>query len=83
MTANKGNKVFRRLSLIWCVALITWTVWYVFTREPTIAAGTASALLGVVGLLGVIVGFYHKNREADDRRTDVLYARGKDDLDNS
>lgn len=64
--ANR-HKGFRRLVLIWAIALITWTVHEVFTRAPAIGAGTATALGAVIGILATVIGFYQWSRERADR----------------
>ena len=67
----KSNKLFRRLSLVWAMLLITGIVLLTWLATPNIPAGTATALTTVVGVLATVVGFYHKNRQADDARRDA------------
>lgn len=61
------HRLVRRLTLAWAVALITWTVWFVFTKQPDIKEGTAAALATVVGILTVVVGFYQWDRRQADK----------------
>lgn len=64
--ANR-HKAFRRLVLVWALALITWTVHEAFTRAPAIGGGTATALGAVIGVLATVIGFYQWSRDRDDR----------------
>ena len=61
------NKLFRRLSLVWAMTLITAIVLLTWLRTPDIGTGTVTALATVVGILATVIGFYHKNRARDDR----------------
>lgn len=58
-------RVFRRLTLIWACALITYgTVQYFtgsHTHDPT------NGYISLVGILSVVIGFYVKWRHDDDR----------------
>jgi len=59
-------KVFRRLSLIWVLCLITWTTYRVFTSPPDIPTGTATVFGTVIGMLATVVGFYKWERFKED-----------------
>lgn len=61
------HRLVRRLTLLWAVLLITWAVWYVFTKQPDIKEGTAAALATVVGILTVVIGFYQWDRRQSDK----------------
>ncbi|MDR3414644.1 MAG: hypothetical protein P4L83_00525 [Nevskia sp.] len=65
------HRFMRRLSLLWAMGLVTWTVHEVFTRRPDIPAGTVAALSAVTGLLGSVIGLYQYHRGRDDRRGDA------------
>lgn len=62
-----NNKFFRRLALMWTIALITFAVVVTFTDPPSITGGTATALATVVGILATVIGFYQWSRDKEDK----------------
>jgi len=61
-------KVIRRLLLLWTAWELHWTIHYVFTKQPVIAASTVTALSLVVGMLATVIGLYKWRRFDQDKK---------------
>lgn len=66
----RQRRLVRRLTLLWALGLITWTVYYTFTRQPDIPGGTVAALGTVTAVLTTVIAFYQHHRSKDDRSGD-------------
>jgi hypothetical protein len=58
LAALRGNKIFRRLILLWVMVLITVLIVWTWLRPPDIPHGTVTALGLVIGILTPIITFY-------------------------
>ena len=63
------HKFVRRLLVLWAVCLISFIVVVAFKDLTVITASVAAAVSTVVGLLSVVINFYLRSRELDDKRT--------------
>jgi len=64
------HKLARRILLFWAIYIITVVVLRVTKPEVLIALGgtaAASIVIGVIGILATVLGFYMKSREREDR----------------
>lgn len=65
-----GQKLFRRVVLIW--AMVILTVWSCFLMDVSllinIGAAGATVVTAIFGILTTVVGFYMQHRKADDER---------------
>ena len=61
------HKGARRLALLWSMVLITGTViaWFYHYAETNTAHATV--IIGVIGILATVIGFYQWSRDRDDR----------------
>ena len=64
------HKFVRRLLALWAVAMITFVLAVVFKDLTLITASVAAAVSTVVGILSVVINFYIRSRELDDKRKD-------------
>lgn len=60
------HKLFRRLILLWAMALITVIVVWTWLSPPDIPTSTAAALGTVTGILTAVIGLYQYLRGKDD-----------------
>jgi uncharacterized membrane protein len=60
------HKFVRRTLVFWSVALITWATLQMFTDITLINEASATAYTVLVGVLGVVLGFYQWMREKDN-----------------
>lgn len=65
-----GQKLFRRVVLIW--AMVILTVWSCFLMDVSllinIGAAGATVVTAVFGILTTVIGFYQWHRNKDDER---------------
>ena len=63
------QRFFRRLVLVWSLLIITYTVWFVLDKPFLQSVGTAGAsiVLGIIGILATVIGFYQWHRQADEK----------------
>ena len=62
------HKFVRRLLVLWAVVMITFILAVVFKDVTLITASVAAAVSTVVGILSVVINFYLRSRELDDKR---------------
>jgi len=58
-------KLVRRLIIAWACWIITTTIWRFFDDASTSSAA-ATVTVAVIGLLGIVIGFYQWSRDNDD-----------------
>ena len=78
MAGFPNNKFFRRLTIVSSLLYIYITTAYVLIYEPQLTEWTVKLVLGGNTIFAAVIGFYHRNREADDKRADILWARKND-----
>lgn len=65
------HKLARRVLLFWAMYIITVVVLRTTQPEVLIAIGGSAAsaiVIGVIGILATVLGFYMKSREREDRQ---------------
>ena len=75
MTINdllNKQRFFRRLVLVWSITVVSYTVWFVLDKPFLQSVGTAGAsiVLGIIGILATVIGFYQWHRQSDDKLRD-------------
>lgn len=63
----EDHKFMRRSLVYWCMTLITLATYAVFKEPEKITAASATAISTITGLLTVVIGFYLKSRELDEK----------------
>lgn len=61
------HKFFRRLSLVWCLIIVTYATIAVFSDLCSLTPSGAAAYATVAGLLSVVIGFYTHARSRDSK----------------
>lgn len=60
------HRAARRIALFWAIGLITVTVMRFLEMAPSLD-GADKVFIAIIGILSVVVGFYQKGRNDDDR----------------
>lgn len=63
-------KLARRLSLFWCLSLLTYVVLRVMDPEvmPLITTPVSSVVIAIIGLCATVTAFYERHRSQDKNR---------------
>ena len=64
------HKLVRRVLVFWALGLITFVILVSFNDLTLLTASVAAAVGTVVGILSVVIGFYIRSRELDDKNAD-------------
>ena len=64
------HKLVRRLLVFWALSLITFVILVTFNDLTLITASVAAVVSTIVGILSVVINFYVRSREVDDRKND-------------
>ena len=67
-------RIVRRLALIWCLGLISYTVWAFFENLEAVGGAQATVITTILGLLSTVIYFYQSARtkqENEERNEDI------------
>lgn len=67
------HKFARRFALFWAIWLITLVVLRVTEKVTEINGHVATIVLGVIGILATVIGFYQWSRQNDDEDHDISH----------
>jgi hypothetical protein len=61
------HRFVRRTLVVWCMCIITFVTLRLFADVTLISAAASAAYATLVGILGVVLGFYQWMRDKDDQ----------------
>ena len=67
-----SQMLFRRLVLIWAMAIITYVIYIIIDPALLIAIGAPGATIvsAVIGILATVISFYQWHRQQDDKNAE-------------
>ena len=67
-----NQMLFRRLVLIWAMAIITYVIYIIIDPALLIAIGAPGATIvsAVIGILATVISFYQWHRQQDDKNAE-------------